>query len=176
RMATALLPVKYSRAHHAAAVDDPTVASISRVAVYRAGGAAADGTVVGSIKCALQPAVSSAAASPATNLYIETLVLQAPFRGYGIARAMLEALLYSRPRGQKQDETPGADDSELVSDTVRHYNIRTVSAHVHEANHHALQWYQAQGFTVQPVTIDGYYRTLRPTGAKLVVKALDWQP
>jgi hypothetical protein len=51
---------------------------------------------------------------------------------------------------------------------VRHYNIRTVTAHVHEANDEALNWYRARGFTIQDGVVEGYYRRLKPSGAKIV--------
>ncbi|KAI5302138.1 hypothetical protein KEM56_000997 [Ascosphaera pollenicola] len=133
--------------------------------------------VVGAIKCALEPIVSTEvpSASPvANNLYIETLLLQAPYRGNGIAKALLESLLYRPVQPSECNQASGHFLSEDVSDIVRHYNIRTVSAHVHEDNEDALAWYVARGFIIQPVTIEGYYHKMRPTGAKIVVKALHW--
>lgn len=58
---------------------------------------------------------------------------------------------------------------------VKHYNIRTVTAHVHETNEEALSWYIARGFTVEEGVIEGYYRRLSPGGARIVKLELTWE-
>jgi len=40
-----------------------------------------------------------------------------------------------------------------------------------------LAWYERRGFAMEESVIEGYYRTLRPTGAKLVRRTIgvrDW--
>lgn len=62
-----------------------------------------------------------------------------------------------------------------VSGLVKHYNIRSVTAHVHEANDEGLHWYAARGFKVEDGVVEGYYRRLNPTGARIVRLELDWE-
>lgn len=107
-----------------------------------------------------------------TNLYIQTLHLLSPYRGFGVAASLLNSLLFSAELTPTANPTaasrsPSASPLRL-SDLVRHYNIRTVTAHVHEANDEALRWYVARGFCVEDGVIDGYYRRLKPSGARLV--------
>lgn len=57
---------------------------------------------------------------------------------------------------------------------MRHYNIRTVTAHVHEANEDGLKWYLARGFQLEDGVVENYYRRLRPSGARIVKLILQW--
>lgn len=49
-----------------------------------------------------------------------------------------------------------------------------MTAHVHEANDEALHWYESRGFEVLPGTVEGYYRRLKPGGARVVQLKLNW--
>jgi len=52
-----------------------------------------------------------------------------------------------------------------------------VYAHVWEANGDALEWYAKRGFQVEQGIVQGYYRKLRPSGARVVRRSLgvaDW--
>jgi hypothetical protein len=95
-----------------------------------------------------------------TNLYIQTLHLLSPYRGQGVATALLNALLFETP--------PTSKSRGRVSELVKHYNIRSVTAHVHEANEDGLAWYVARGFKIQDGVVQGYYRRLKPSGARIV--------
>lgn len=103
------------------------------------------------------------------NLYIQTLHLLSPYRGHGVATSLLNALLFD---SSAQSGSP--DCGRQVSELVKHYNIRTVTAHVHEANDDALHWYRARGFSVEDGVIENYYRRLHPSGAKIVKLVLRW--
>ena len=46
--------------------------------------------------------------------------------------------------------------------------IRDVYAHVWEANEDAVEWYARRAFVVEPEVVVGYYRKLRPRGARVV--------
>ncbi|RJE24017.1 GNAT family acetyltransferase [Aspergillus sclerotialis] len=134
--------------------------------------------VIGGIRCRLErlPATTtellnsqSKSRQEPANLYIQTLHLLSPYRGRGVAASLLNSLLFSSPPG------PGLDGGEYqVSDLVKHYNIRTVTAHVHEANDDALQWYISRGFIVQDGVVENYYRRLKPSGARIVKFVLNW--
>ena len=134
--------------------------------------------MIGGIRCRLErlPATTtellnfqSKSKQEPANLYIQTIHLLSPYRGRGVAASLLDSLLFSSPRGPN---SKGGDYQ--VSDLVKHYNIRTVTAHVHEANDDALQWYISRGFIVQDGVVENYYRRLKPSGARIVKFVLDW--
>ena len=52
--------------------------------------------------------------------------------------------------------------------------MRTVTAHVHEANEEGLKWYIARGFQVEEGVVENYYRRLKPSGARIVKLVLQW--
>lgn len=106
------------------------------------------------------------------NLYIQTLHLLSPYRGHGVATSLLNALLFESPASY--GEKHGSSGDYQVSELVKHYNIRTVTAHVHEANDDALRWYLARGFSVEDGIVENYYRRLKPSGARIVRLYLRW--
>ncbi|OAX83211.1 hypothetical protein ACJ72_02428 [Emergomyces africanus] len=190
RITGLLLPVRYPNSFYTATITDPVIASVSRVAIYRdhpvsdvvattfsttakAPSLSSSDKVIGGIRCRLEPLAPSSDSSPssslrqATNLYVQTLHLLSPYRGQGIAKSLLDSLIYDAAASSRTSLRP-------VSAIVRHYNIRTVTAHVHETNEEALLWYVARGFTVQEGVIEGYYRRLKPGGAKIVKLNLEW--
>ncbi|KAL9629947.1 MAG: hypothetical protein Q9164_006649, partial [Protoblastenia rupestris] len=50
--------------------------------------------------------------------------------------------------------------------------ITSVYAHVWEANEDALSWYLNRGFSVDGGIIQGYYRRLRPGGARVLRRGI----
>lgn len=105
------------------------------------------GRLVGAARCRLfsQPPSSTTAVKAGARpmLYLSTLVLLSPYRGYGIAAHMVDILLMR-----------AVDD----------YGIGSVGAHVWEANDVGLEWYRKRGFR-EVAREQGYYRKLNPTGA-----------
>ncbi|KAM5448577.1 putative N-terminal methionine N(alpha)-acetyltransferase NatE [Microsporum audouinii] len=141
--------------------------------------------VIGGIRCRLEPATlphpsstKATALRPVVNLYIQTLHLLSPYRGNGIAASLLNSLIYAEDSGSSKDMSQSnggrRESSRRVSNMVKHYNIRTVTAHVHETNEDALSWYAARGFTVEDNVLEGYYRRLTPGGARVVKLELNW--
>lgn len=56
-------------------------------------------------------------------------------------------------------------------------NVKEIYAHVWEANEEALEWYVKRGFEVGEEVVEGYYRKLRPSGARVVRRRVgveDW--
>lgn len=201
RVTGLLLPVRYPTSFYSATITDPLVASVSRVAIYydhpspaltlagntiTATPSAAGNAekVIGGIRCRLEPLSSLLAADasvrdfsdgqPALNLYIQTLHLLSPYRGRGIAAFLLHSLIYDDAFHMKRGPLATESRRSPVSALVKHYNIRTVTAHVHETNEDALNWYIARGFKVQDGVVEGYYRRLKPGGAKIIKLDLDW--
>ncbi|KAL4874828.1 hypothetical protein BJY04DRAFT_173471 [Aspergillus karnatakaensis] len=188
RITGLLLPIRYPNSFYTATVTDPVIASVSRVAIYHDHPVAAAlssapaqpptvGTdkVIGGIRCRVErigPAIEShpEQAPEPTNLYIQTLHLLSPYRGYGVAASLLNSLIFSSP------PSPGAGSGQSyrVSDLVKHYNIRSVTAHVHEANEDGLKWYISRGFVMEEGLVENYYRRLKPSGARIVKLNLHW--
>ncbi|KAJ5919284.1 hypothetical protein N7466_010227 [Penicillium verhagenii] len=177
RITSTLLPIRYPNSFYTATITDPVIASLSRVAIYHDHPVAAapdtgvlPGTdkVIGGIRCRLerQGPWETIHGREATNLYIQTLHLLSAHRGHGVATALLNSLLFA-PTGDKT--------SKRVSELVKHYNIGSVTAHVHEANEDALKWYVSRGFKMEDDVIQGYYRRLKPSGARIVRLDVHWE-
>ncbi|KAJ5595568.1 uncharacterized protein N7459_001776 [Penicillium hispanicum] len=173
-----LLPIRYPNSFYDAITADPVAASLSRVAVYHdhpivtvpdSGFSAGTEKVIGGIRCRLerQDPAQEIQGREATNLYIQTLHLLSPYRGHGVAAALLNSLLFIVP--------PGPKCQGRVSELVKHYNIRSVTAHVHEANEDGLRWYVARGFKVQDDIVEDYYRRLKPSSARIVRLDVQWE-
>ncbi|KAL4890726.1 hypothetical protein BDV59DRAFT_204197 [Aspergillus ambiguus] len=197
RITGLLLPIRYPNSFYTATITDPVIASLSRVAIYHdhpvaagpaaaptpSGSSAGRDKVIGGIRCRLerlspsstdisqsQTSTMSTSQPEPTNLYIQTLHLLSPYRGCGIAASLLNALLFASNPSATGSRAP----PHPLSDLVKHYNIRTVTAHVHEANDEGLQWYAARGFQVEDGVVENYYRRLKPSGAKIVKLVLQW--
>ncbi|PYI03002.1 hypothetical protein BO78DRAFT_400152 [Aspergillus sclerotiicarbonarius CBS 121057] len=200
RITGLLLPIRYPNSFYTATITDPVIASLSRVAVYHDHPVAAapasaapssptnlqtptTGTdkVIGGIRCRLERLPPTTAGilqgrsnSEPTNLYIQTLHLLSPYRGCGIAASLLNSLLFSPDTSSSSSGSSDSRPGQRVSELVRHYNIRTVTAHVHEANEEGLRWYLARGFKVEDGIVENYYRRLKPSGARIVKLVLQW--
>ncbi|KOC14616.1 putative GNAT family acetyltransferase [Aspergillus flavus AF70] len=201
RITGLLLPIRYPNSFYTATITDPVIASVSRVAIYHdhPGAAAPASTsyaptsasplgtstgtdkVIGGIRCRLERLPPTTAeliqtqsnphSQEPTNLYIQTLHLLSPYRGCGIAASLLNSLLFS---SAPSSFSSGSRSTYQVSELVKHYNVRTVTAHVHEANEEGLKWYIARGFQVEEGVVENYYRRLKPSGARIVKLVLQW--
>lgn len=176
RLITLLLPIAYPASFYAASISPPPD-TFALLALWHDSPTSTP-IVVAGIQAHVEPAalsvsidsstpISSSSLSPsrkgkeqapeeAQTLYILTLAVLAPYRGLGIANALLSFLL-----------------SLALS---RHPFIQSVYAHVWEANTDALEWYVRRGFTVEGL-VASYYRRLKPSGARVVRRAVrveDW--
>ena len=67
----------------------------------------------------------------------------------------------------------------MLLDTVigeamdKYEGVESVYAHVWEANTQGLEWYCRRGFEVEEVVVEGYYRRLKPGGARIVRKRIE---
>ncbi|KAI9737893.1 MAG: hypothetical protein M1834_009263 [Cirrosporium novae-zelandiae] len=144
RVIGTLLQVRYSDKFFGEITSDPTIASLTRVAVWHvASSAQAEGQVIGGIRARLEEKKEDGK----KEIYIQTLCLLSPYRRLGIAAALLQSLIES---------------------AITRYSATSVYAHVWEENDEALEWYQNRGFTVDKQVVEGYYRKLKPDGAKVV--------
>ena len=97
-------------------------------------------------------------------LYISTLSVLAPYRSFGIGSHLISTAI-----------TRALDliESLNIKKTPQEAQITLdhVYAHVWEKNPDAAEWYSKRGFEVGEV-IEGYYRRLKPGGARLVRKGV----
>ncbi|KAL8919215.1 MAG: hypothetical protein Q9172_005088 [Xanthocarpia lactea] len=124
------------------------------------------GTVIGGIQCRIEqlpyhPSLSTSSNIPdipttetTSYCYIQTLALLSPYRSKGIAAGLLEVVTTTLCREQCYAGTA------------------TIYAHVWEENDEALEWYIKRGFQVSNDVLKGYYRRLKPDGARIVWKDL----
>lgn len=113
--------------------------------------------MIGGIRCRLEPLPVPSSEPRQSQLYIQTLALLSPYRGQGIATALLDAVLTS------------VLSPPIVQEDA---NVMSVYAHVWEANKEGLEWYKNRGFTAEKEVLEGYYWKLRPRGARVVRKDL----
>ena len=195
RLITLLLPIRYPDKFYKDSVADSTPSSLALCALWpetpRPGkrkldslndgmlssAPAIDGPeekVIGGIQCRLEslpcppptisPTISATPPSPPQqphNLYIQTLAVLSPYRSLGIATALLDAIV----------------STALTHCPAHNINVKEVYAHVWEANEEAIRWYIKRGFDVGEDVVEGYYRKLRPSGARVVRRRVgvgDW--
>lgn len=170
RLNALLLPVPYTDKFYDETLNDPVAASMSLVALWHdapldeRSSPASKPRVVAGIRCRLlqrSPSLSIKSISKnitlcnnvdkeSPSLYISTIVTLAPFRHHGLAKALL---------------------NRVTARAVDEYGIKSVTAHVWEANTEARQWYAKQGFK-EIVFEDNYYRRLKPGGAWIVERSI----
>lgn len=103
------------------------------------------------------PAANSNSTTHQTHaLYISTLAILSPYRHLGIASALLSHIIHTI----------------LTHPTYTPLRITSIYAHVWEANTDALEWYTRRGFTVEEGVVEGYYRRLKPMGARVVRRGI----
>ncbi|GFH25117.1 N-acetyltransferase domain-containing protein [Haematococcus lacustris] len=90
------------------------------------------------------------------RLYIATLGVLAPYRGYGIV-----VTGWQRRAGRGRQTAGAAEDPE----------VETAAVHVQEDNEDALRFYRAAGFQVAE-TVKNYYPRLDPPDALLLTRKL----
>jgi ribosomal protein S18 acetylase RimI-like enzyme len=149
RLTSTLLPVRYPDKFFSGSVDEIFPAMFSRVALSMS-------KPIGWIRCRLdpfpEPTSPPSNARPIYNqIYIQALCLLAPYRGQGVATALLESI--------------------LKPSLLLEHDVASIYAHVWECNTDALEWYSKRGFH-KVVMVDNYYRKLRPGGAWVVKKDL----
>lgn len=168
RINALLLPVNYTDGFYTALLDPAVSGLFSRTILWQ-DEHAAPAKVVGGLVCRLEPspfdaatgrysadlakkATASAAPPRARALYIQSLVLLAPYRGLGLAGAALEGIS-AAVAGADPNGNPRA--------------VEWVYAHVWTDNEDGLAWYGRRGFERDAV-LERYYWKLRPDSAWVV--------
>ncbi|KAJ9618013.1 uncharacterized protein PV06_09255 [Exophiala oligosperma] len=150
RLTSTTLPVHYNQSFFTSTLTDPVASQLSRTVLYHS-------EPVGWIRCRLE------SCSPTTNtglsknapsqIYIQALALLAPYRSLGLATSLLETV--------------------LSSSIAKSSGTVCIYAHVWERNEDALDWYAKRDFK-RVMLVDMYYRKLRPAGAWIVRRELNW--
>lgn len=197
RLITLLLPIRYTDQFYKDSIADPTPSSLALCALWHETPCSGkrkldslsdevpsstpvtselEAKVIGGIQCRLEPlpcpppsAIPTTSTAPPPppphqqphNLYIQTLAILSPYRHLGIATALLDAII----------------STALTHCPPQNINVKEIYAHVWEANEEALDWYLKRGFGVGGEVVEGYYRKLRPSGARVVRRKVgvgDW--
>ena len=163
RLITLVLPIRYPDRFFKDSVADITDSSLARVAIWQErdarqssnmselsafheNHAISEKVVAGGIQCRLEDVPSSPAGGH--QLYIQTIGVLAPYRQLGIATYLLE---------------------DIITTIIDHHEgVTSIYAHVWEANTDALEWYNRRGFSIDKDILEGYYRRLKPSGARIV--------
>ncbi|KAI1420837.1 acyl-CoA N-acyltransferase [Xylaria sp. FL1777] len=163
RITSLLLPVNYPDSFYARLSDPLSSGAFSRVILWRdeKKSPSEPGKVIGGLVCRPEPSpfhagtVDSSRPLPGPTipsaqpnaLYIQSLVLLSPYRGLGLAAALLH---------------------EVVADAAQsEFACEAVWAHVWTQNEEGMQWYRARGFTCIE-EVKQYYHKLRPDSAWIV--------
>ncbi|KAL9128143.1 MAG: hypothetical protein Q9217_003117 [Psora testacea] len=176
RVITTLLPIRYPDRFYKESISNPSTShTVALCAVYhkaqpRNGKRKRDTDefeegidVVAGIQARLElippyPSTSpSAPCQPARHeyqLYIQTLATLSPYRCLSLAAHLLSNLVLTALTAHPDKR------------------ITSVYAHVWEANEDALSWYLNRGFSVEGDMVEGYYRRLRPGGARVLRKGI----
>lgn len=168
RLNALLLPIPYQESFYKQTLNDPVIASVTRIATWdthgkgneRAGDqqiASTDAVeppaereiVVAAIRCRILESQPQDPSCASPVLYISTIGTLAPFRGHQLATHLL---------------------AEVTRIAIKEHNVRAVMGHVWEANKEVMEWYMKRGFEIVACEQD-YYRSLAPrTSAWLIRK------
>ena len=158
RLIALLLPIRYPERFYKESIADTSEASLARVAVWEdpsplrvlSSSDISSSKVVGGIQCRLEDLPSTPPGE--RQLYVQTIAILSPFRQLGVATCLLD---------------------NIVATIIKYHDrVSTIYAHVWEANHEALKWYERRGFVVEGNLIKDYYRRLKPSGARIVRKPI----
>jgi ribosomal protein S18 acetylase RimI-like enzyme len=148
RLVQLLLQIPYPDKFYKEIISDPVTASITLAAFWH-GDAGSKSQLVAGIRCKLlaKPLYrTDVGGGDKPSLYIATICTLAPYRGHGLAPALL---------------------NRVTASAIEDYGIGAVTAHVWEASVEAKAWYEKLGF--QPILYEPkYYRRLTPSGAYLM--------
>lgn len=176
RIHALLLPVNYTDGFYNGLLDPSVSGHFSRAILWQ-NDPATPPKVVGGLVCRLEPtsfaagdhgrydadlakraaALVSPTRESALALYIQSLVLLAPYRGLGLAAALLEGI---------------SADAAAASPALR---IEWVYAHVWTENEDGLAWYGRRGFE-RDALLDKYYWKLKPDSAWVVKRRVAAAP
>jgi N-alpha-acetyltransferase 50 len=142
RINSLLLPIPYPDSFYHAILAPSPAPSFSRIITWT-DPSTLEEKVIGGIVCRLEPLPSAA---DSYQIYIQSLALLSPYRGKGLATAVLN------------DVISAATKQEAL-------RIESVYGHVWTQNEEGLEWYAKRGFGNEEQVLAGYYRKLKPDSA-----------
>ncbi|KAF5095206.1 hypothetical protein D0Z00_003243 [Geotrichum galactomycetum] len=148
------------------------IATFGDIEEDKVGKTQASQNVVGAISCkyVLEPAVALEEGNVMRRkAYIMSLAVLAPFRMYGIATRLVEAVIASIMAANRvlAENEQGTHD-ELDGDSRI---VEEVYVHAWTGSQDAIEWYLNRGFK-QTNVVQGYYRTMRPKPGDAVILSL----
>lgn len=157
RLISVVLPVSYSDAFYNSVLTDDSTSKLTVLGYWSDTSSSSHGRLVSAIsgKMITDPNDKRIAPPPNTDtttstVYISTLATLSPYRGHGIAEALLRRVL------------------EMA---VHEYSTRYATVHVWQESQEAKAWYLKRGF--EEVRFEeGYYRRLKPGGAWFLKKTI----
>jgi N-alpha-acetyltransferase 50 len=143
-----LLQVNYPTKFYTSMLQQPTRLHLCFLATHHT-----STRPIGAICCDLVPLPSPPAHEKDETgwIYIQTLGVLSPYRGYGLGSGMID---------------------KVVEEAREFVDVRGAWAHVWEGNEDGLKWYVNRGFEVYQ-KVSPYYRKLTPSGAWIVVRRGD---
>jgi len=153
RLIQVLLPVKYSEKFYKEILTDPVTSSVSLVALWNDEQSARPPTVVAAIRCRVLAHPPDDPDSKFPSLYISALGTYAPYRGHGLASALIR---------------------HVMATAAQDYGVTTITAHVWQANDDARALYSGLGFAEAKFEPQYYFKTkqINPPGAYLLSKQI----
>ena len=164
RINSLLLPIAYPDSFYHKITAPASTPSFSRVITWTDPAKPAEPKVIGAIVCRLDPtpAPEFSPTNPkfvpgSYDLYIQSLALLSPYRGKGLAAAVLDDVIAS-----------------VASMNMESHGLRVAElyAHVWTENTEALEWYSKNGFRRDEGLLHGYYRKLKPDSAWILRRRL----
>ncbi|KAJ8099779.1 acyl-CoA N-acyltransferase [Lipomyces tetrasporus] len=134
RINNVVLPTSYSDSWYK---DSLTVGELAKLAYF-------NDIPVGAIRCSLETPPNH---KDHTRIYIMTLAVLSPYRGYGIGRKLVDHIL----------------------EYAKKIFVKEVYCHVWVENEDALSWYQHIGFDKGEL-VPGYYKKMIPAGDAYILK------
>ncbi|KAG9236090.1 hypothetical protein BJ875DRAFT_246068 [Amylocarpus encephaloides] len=157
RINALLLPISYPDSFYHDILAASPMPNFSRIITWTDNAPNSEPKVIGGIVCRLDPSTTPdytstnpSFVSRSYDIYIKSLVLLSPYRGKGLAAAVLEDVISS-----------AASTLSRSSD----FRIESLYAHVWTENKDALEWYTKRRFISGDPLVVGYYTRLKPNSA-----------
>ncbi|KAK9488146.1 acyl-CoA N-acyltransferase [Lipomyces starkeyi] len=136
RINSVVLPTSYSDSWYK---DSLVVGELAKLAYF-------NDIPVGAIRCSLETPPNH---KDQTRIYIMTLAVLSPYRGYGIGRKLVDHIL----------------------EQAKKMFVKEVYCHVWVENEDALNWYQHIGFEKGNL-VTGYYKKMTPAGDAYILRKI----
>lgn len=154
RMNALLLPIPYRDDFYKETMQDPVIASVTRLALWhekpssKTSASVTEAKLVAAIRCRILASPPDNPYEKVPVLYISTITTLAPFRGHSLASHLL---------------------ADVIRTGIEDYEVKAIMGHVWEENDEGMAWYKKRGFRVVAHEPE-YYRRLAPKTAAFVIR------